>query len=136
VAAVLTAAPILLNLATFLQAQAVGLLTNHFGVPIIPYMAKRCRSSAALRSQTRKGHVAEAVVVLGRVGQLEAAVEQIRQALDIQFKRIAAIQAQLDQLVACVSRREMIHTPNVAAKRRPPTLATFLADLQEPALTK
>jgi hypothetical protein len=35
-----------------------------------------------------------------RLARLEAAVEAIQQTLDVQFKRIAAIQAQLDHLAA------------------------------------
>ena len=43
--------------------------------------------------------------VLTRLDRHEKLLEEVKTALDVQFKRTAAIQAQLDQLAATLSRR-------------------------------
>ena len=43
--------------------------------------------------------------VLTRLDRVERLLEDMRSALDVQFKRTAAIQAQVDQLVAALSKR-------------------------------
>jgi len=42
--------------------------------------------------------------VLSRLDRHEQLLEEVKAALDVQFKRTAAIQAQLDQLLAAIAR--------------------------------
>jgi hypothetical protein len=63
----------------------------------------RQQSTAEPRSRARDTRAAARS--LDRLARIEAALDEMRITLDVQFKRIAAVQAQLDHLAAKVGGR-------------------------------